>query len=394
MKTKITLSLNSIYYGCLFVWTITAVLASSLIGNITSGMYYFNLLVIYGSAILVGYRFFRCIVCRDVRTKICVILLVLCAILGTLNSGRQELLIVSIFVIGAIDVDIKKAVLWLFRGNIIGISIVVILCMTGVIEGVQSLVERNGVFVQRYAMGFSHSNVFAALLLQTVTCALFLKKKRMTILSNILIFAMGYVIYLITYSRTTFLVLAGIALYNTMGIISRKVSNNRFWRFMSYNVARGLVIGGALISLYIAVSYDSGSSLIELITSIESARPMLLAQAMAFYPITPFGQEVNLISSNSIYGVTGAYAVLDNAYIYLLLVYGIVNAVWLLVLYLSGIRSIRNSGMTEDKKELVVLIMIGWMLSAMTEKYAFNLLYNFTLLIIPLTLYGHSSDRR
>ncbi|MCD7817560.1 MAG: hypothetical protein LUH07_00680 [Lachnospiraceae bacterium] len=153
-------------------------------------------------------------------------------------------------------------------------------------------------------------------------------------------------------------------------------------------MARLLIVVGCFGSIYVAMTYSLGNALIELITNYETSRPMLISEAFNYYDFTLFGQEVNLISSSEINEVVGAYAVLDNAYIFLILEFGVINTIWVVGLYLLGIRKMRNSDFQDYRIETLTLSIVGYLFIAITEKYTFDLFYNYTLFIIAYQLYG------
>ncbi|MCD7819997.1 MAG: hypothetical protein LUH07_13275, partial [Lachnospiraceae bacterium] len=131
---KVEITENSGYFSCLFLWALFSVLTKSTLSECFLGIYTLNRLVFYASIIIVCIRYISFIRGRESRTILISLLIIISSIMGMYYSGREEIFILALFVVGAVDIDIEYAIKWLFYGELIGTIIVVFLSSTGIIE--------------------------------------------------------------------------------------------------------------------------------------------------------------------------------------------------------------------------------------------------------------------
>ena len=112
-----------------------------------------------------------------------------------------------------------------------------------------------------------------------------------------------------------------------------------------------------------------------------------MGQALEIYPITLLGQVVNTIKSSEYSFALGNGVVLDNAYIFSLLAYGILPTIILVVLYYITLQKEYFS-----KNILFIISAVIFIILGFSEKYFMSPMYNFTLLGLSETFYQFDSQ--
>lgn len=79
--------------------------------------------------------------------------------LSYFKSGRDELLLAMIFIVGAINTERDKVFRIAYRASMLGTLIVTGCYLSGIINSSVTNSLRDGVNVARYSMGFSHPNI-------------------------------------------------------------------------------------------------------------------------------------------------------------------------------------------------------------------------------------------
>lgn len=159
-------------------------------------------------------------------------------------------------------------------------------------------------------------------------------------------------------------------IFNGLGI-------GKIWRGISRNIVKILLTMGVFVSLYLGFNYKNlSSAFLNLFLRDQSlkSRIMLLNISLRNYSISVFGQRLNIISSTEYLTTTGKYAVLDNAYLYCLLAYGIINSVIIVFVYYKTIRY-----MVQKRDFDYIGVLLIFVISGFFEKYFINPMYNFTL---------------
>ena len=320
----------------------------------------------YANDGLVGRKYFL--------IQICILLI---AFYSYYNSGRDELLLCIIFIIGAVNTSRDDAFRTAFRANTIGMLIVIICALTGIISNSMTVSLRNGANVSRYSMGFSHPNAFAALVLQLTALYIYFNFKTIKVRHLLLLEVANYFIFRVTYSRTSFVLATLLLMVIFIYKKASRIGLNRLSEWVINNTSKVVLLLGAAGSIYVALNYRKNLQIFSFLTNGDTlqTRIRLLGQALEIYPITLFGQVINTVRSSEYNFTLGNGVVLDNAYIFLLLAYGIVLTIVLVVFYLKTLKcEYLNSNV------LFVICAILFIILGFSEKYFVSPMYNFTLL--------------
>ena len=388
MKIKI----KNIYYYCLFIW----LMANYAMRTGFSGINLHVIGIVYRGVtwaciFLIIFRWLKYVNDGLITTKCFFLQSTILAIsfLSYFKSGRDELLLAMIFIVGAINTERDKVFRIAYRTSMLGTLIVTGCYLSGIINSSVTNSLRDGVNVARYSMGFSHPNAFAAIVLQLTVLYLYFNYKKVKTGSLLLCVGFNYLSYRITYSRTSFtlaiLFLIIVFCYKNSSIIRIE----KIWNWIVNNITKILLFVGLVGSVYVAMNYKQNLWLFNFLSNGDTlqTRVRLMGQALEIYPITLLGQVVNTIKSSEYSFALGNGVVLDNAYIFSLLAYGILPTIILVVLYYITLQKEYFS-----KNILFIISAVIFIILGFSEKYFMSPMYNFTLLGLSETFYQFDSQ--
>jgi hypothetical protein len=387
MQLKIRKS--KFYYYALFIFIFSSVILHSGITEIITSWGRIHRICGLISTVLVVVHFIKNSRRIIGITRIFAVVIFLLAIASYYFSKREDFFFISIFIIGSIKTDFKESAKVILKANIISILLVIILCFVGGISNNSIIADRAGTSVVRYSMGFAHPNTFATMIFQIIALIIYVYGDKMRLPGYVGILIAAFVCYRTTYSRSALyvsvLLVLMIYLYNT----SRKIGFVPIWTFITKNAVKILLVVGVLASLYLSQNYRNLSGWISNIVNYDTiySRLRLLNVALSIYPIKLFGQEVEIVSSTNYFSTfTGQSAVLDNSFVFLMIVYGVMNAIWFLYGYFCAIKTAQ-----ENKDWTFLICSLAFVILGFSEKYFVNLIYNFTVLMIGQYLYSKAN---
>lgn len=375
--------IEDVLYVMVFLWGIITIVTHSAI--VHNGFMYW---VFNGLEVIMIIIALLCFCARITTYKMpvtsitMILIMIFGAYLSFVKSGSDDLLITSLWIIAVIGLDFQKTVSFYFKGELIGFVSVLVCCYAGLITNKSFIAIREGGSVVRYYMGFVHSNAFAGLAMQMTALYLYLNFKRIKSYHFLLLLFFNYWVYTLAYSRTGFF----LSLVLIIGVFVNKYAERLFFtRILEWtikNMARILLILGVGGSLLLAVNYEKLRS-VSLLQSYDSllSRIRFISDALKNYELTLFGQAINFVNSSTYSQVSIKAAVIDNAYVYLLLQFGIVNAVVIIVGYISVIKYV-----CEKKDNILILCTVIFIVFGFNEKYFVELTYNFTLFLLSCVI--------
>lgn len=291
------------------------------------------------------------------------------------------------FLASGYQVNVRDIIKTLFKAQLIAIAITIICSGVGVIESNDIIREETGVL--RRSLGFSHPNALAQKIFQLCMMYIYLVADRISLIHIVMILIVNCLNYQLTNSNTmlsvTFIVIFFLLLYiferKEILIISRMSNFTlRLLKYICY-LAGGISIYFALNpNNSFALKMDQGNTLLSRVTQIS-----IYFQT---YKITLFGQQLYYHNSDTAIGKYVGLYTLDNAYIYLLLGFGIVVFVFLIGLFIKALyKSVKE-------REYIVLILIAaYMIYGVTETALIRFSYNFTLVLLFAVVWKQNFNR-
>lgn len=379
---------QTIYLACIAIWSFAYTIVNESLIDVPSQLYGFVWAVIRAILLI------KILASDFVRVErgclgVGIILL------GTVSAMISESSFLEPFFwfLGSANgINLQKLLKVMLCAQFLAFTLVVVLCCTGTVENyVVWRLNR-----ARYSIGFGQPNTAAQKAMQIGLLYLCVRNEDVRFRHLVLYLLFEFVVYVITDSLTAFSIsIFTVALF-LLFVLSKKPRNesSRFQKVV-FGSLRLVLFACVGLSAYIAISGGDAIAPFFEGSTIES-RIQQSSLYFENYPITLFGQKLYYHGTGNIQSdvVSGMYT-LDNAYVYLLLGFGIVIFIVLLALLAGTIR------MYLRKKEYIpVILMVAYLIYGLSETGLIRFSYNFTLIFIfgyvwsRLSSRGSSASRR
>lgn len=321
-----------------------------------------NSFVMYGIVILLLY----CILLKDKVTKrmfLLFSLMVATSVIIYLQNNDNSLLFLTLFILGSYHMDFEKIAKRFAIGQLVVVVGILIVYNLGLSEDVVSYFS----YGTGHSLGTYHANN-----LGTIGFSCYLALCYCYIRNNIkvqIVLAIVAVLLLwqITLSRTNCLLILLFPITQIIVIMMKKTGSTRILKLSKY-----LLIGLFLITVFMTILYENITTLFSDGTFLERFRfGSILLQR---YGIHLFGSKIDFVSTVDarILGVSNL--VLDNAYLKLIISYGVIPTIFIIAIFSKVIRS---SLIRRNYNLLIISVLIA--ISGLTQGM-FVSVYNFVLL--------------
>ena len=291
-------------------------------------------------------------------------------------SGSDYVMLMSIFVIAAYDVDFDLICRTVAICSTVCIVLVISLSLLGVLPNVVQ--ERSysfGLISERRSLGFQHVNFLGGYVLLSVMSVLYLKRGKVGLLGYGIFLLLVAFLYQYVNTKTSAALLAMMMVL--LFLSQHRLSGNVFLLLCAL-----LVSGSLVLSFVLPYLYRPDVPFMTLIDELSSRRLSLDAMFLKSYSVAPFGQKLILVSSIEANQTGIAMAVLDNTYLHLLLRFGLVPFILYLGMYGALLtKSVR----TGDRTLLIMCTSI--LVCGIAEKWGFMVGYN----VVLLALFAHTA---
>lgn len=251
------------------------------------------------------------------REIVVIILITLPIIISTILSGNRNLLSLWMFVVGAKEISFSRIVRVAYRILLIMVPVVILLWLVGLIE--DHTVMRGD--IRRLSLGFSHPNLLGTRIFQLVLCHSYINKDIINMWNYCYIILAAFFVVKVPNSQTAYISLIALLV---LLIIYEYVRNQKPKFVKLY--AGGLLIGAALcavISIILSFIDVNKSSVLKQIDIWISGRFSWGHRVWRIYGISLMGQKIYTSSEEVRLIGLSSRLWLDNAYLSLLLRYGI-----------------------------------------------------------------------
>lgn len=197
-------------------------------------------------------------------------------ILSYLGSGREEVIRIVAFCIALKDLDYRKILKITFYSTLTGMFILIILSLFGIMGKISMTeVYRNGIEETRYVLGMGHPNALHCMVWVLTTLGIFLYFTSIKWYHLISFMIINILCYMLTVSRTGFLVTTVTIIVTTFFVYASKQRNKKWVYILGIMALTACIVLAIGVSLY-GVGWNRGlwnSALVDKIDfSIFSAR--------------------------------------------------------------------------------------------------------------------------
>lgn len=237
---------------------------------------------------------------------------------------------------------------------------------------------RNG--VMRHSMGFSNPNSFSTYIMSIVIEIMYLRNKKIGLIDLIYVILSIYIINYYASSRTQILCL--IAFY-LLFVLNKKnvklIVKNKFLNLILNNMFWILTF----VSILLIILYQQGNPTVIKLNTLLSKRIATSLAIFDNYDVNLFGNKLYLVTSmqSKLYNVKAV--ALDNAYIYLLLSYGIVQY-FVIGLFIKKYMKY----LTNNENNILKFILLVYLISGLMERFFMEYQYNIFLLYFAYLFYS------
>lgn len=368
---------NTLFYIAYFIF-----IFSSIVLEYSELSYYDNLDILRKILLLLIYALLMLKILIDNKSSIKYLLIIgsilSCFFLSYYFSGYSILFKVALLICAAKDIDFNKLIKFDIKIKTIFVMIVIGLCLFGVIP--DYIFNRGTDEVLRHSLGFIHPNILAGLIMTLCFEWVYLRFYKMKIYDYLLVITLFGAIYFITDSRTSTI---AVALFLILSIIFRYIpvvfEKVKIFKILTVLLAPLCTI----ISIIVCNKFTWSDPVLKAINEIFTGRIYQASVFIKKYGFFPLGQKIEMISYRDALADNVKAAIIDNAYINLGIIYGIVP----LVLFCIALMLLSRKAI-KDKNYPLLVTIITFTIYGFMETFVFKVTYNFSLIAISGIIYG------
>lgn len=293
------------------------------------------------------------------------------------KSGYSHIFYLLIIFLGMRNVDEETIVSFDFWARVV-ICLFIISCgLTGIIENY--ITYRTNSSVLRYSIGFNHPNTVASLVLSLILEEAWINRRRATGFYVVVIWIIAAITYMITANRTAVLIMVvfPIALFGAKDHLSKDNKKR------CGGLAFASLFPFTAIFSYAAMTFCRSYGLFRIIDTALSNRFYNARVIFNSYGVPVLGQQVALVSVKAARLTNSSIALLDVAYLRLLIQAGPIVLVLVAILY----GSVMNHAWKKENL-LLVLILCVFIIFGLCESGFNNVFMNFTLLFAAKEMFN------
>ncbi|WP_026670887.1 hypothetical protein [Butyrivibrio sp. AE3006] len=295
---------------------------------------------------------------------------------ATIQSHDRVMVSLIMFVVASKNTDLNKTIRIVLIISLILIPVIMILCGAGMLH--DYTMYRSGII--RHSMGFSHPNQLGIKLFQYMGCHYFIHRNRMFNVGDYLLNLFLVIFtYRVTYSQTAYI---GLILLLIFMIIRNSMKKSKK---VASTVFKLVIVGSVIInvsSIYLSIFYVRNNHLMKTINKLLSFRFSCGSAVYRYYGLTLFGQPISTLVKDKHYVGIFHQFYLDNAYMSILMRYGVIIYILFSVLLIYSMYSFFRTG----NYTLVMLFFI-YSIYGIMEKGLYTLAHNIFLIAMATIIY-------
>lgn len=303
--------------------------------------------------------------------------------IGSICANSNELLWILIYIITAKNVKPRSIAKTIYAVCGIGTVMIVLCALMKIIPNNYELaVSSTGRVIVRMYMGFIHCNVFGTFLSTIFICHFFIRFDRINKLDVLFGVMLICISAFVAYSRTN-------ALIMLMGLMCIKFYMTSSKKLLGTTLCIMAVV--AILSVVLSVNYDPSNNAMVVLNKVLTGRLSAAKEAYDQYGFSIMGQDFQTIfeTSTVAFGESGKQQqVIDNAFMHLLVHYGIFPTALLMWYYFSNVVWLYK---TQQLNVLFVVFLS--FIQGVSEGNIYSS-YNAVLFILAATQYQRMSQRK
>lgn len=299
----------------------------------------------------------------------------------TILSGNRLLLPAWMFIVAAKKIELNKIIFAAYRVLLLMIPLVALLCLSGFIED-NNRYMRWG--LHRSSLGFAHPNGLGLRLFQMIVCHCYVHRNKLS--KSSYFFILGTIILTVAVPKSQTAYISLIILFIVL-LIFRLIKN---YQHLMHIFLKSLLIGAFLFNfLSIVLSFINVKQygILSQVDKWMAERFSYSHTAWLLYGVSFFGQKVYITETErEIVGIK-QFLYLDNAYMSILIRYGIVVFLMFSLFYILLIKKVVN-----QQEGMLAIILFLYALYGVMENGLYQITHNIFLIAFSNLLYGKSAS--
>ena len=298
---------------------------------------------------------------------------------ATINSNHHTMMSTWIFIVAAKHIDFDRMVGIAYFVQLIMIAIVFYMFINGYIK--EDLIYRGSIL--RHSLGFSHPNQLGIRIFLLLVSRCYYRKNKLNFIDVGVVIVAAIFVNKVANSKTSYYALIMLAVISSIYVLLR-ILHNDMKILANVAIAVGIIanIGSVILSTIELNKHQILNSL----NIFMSKRFSQCHRTMKYYGVELFGQDVQLIVKRPIVGVVYHFW-LDNAYMSILLRYGVVVFLIFSMLYFATMLYLKRTS-----KVYLLMIMALYSIYGIMENNFFSMSQNLFLLTLSFPLYVHATN--
>lgn len=267
--------------------------------------------------------------------------------------------------------DLGKTV---FKTLVVAVLTIVVLCISGISSNITEI-RSNGLL--RQSLGFTSANALGNIITLIFLLKVFVSWKNWKKIDTCIWGVITIVMYAVTNSRMSLflslLILISVVIYKS------KLAYIFFYNII-YKIPAIIFIINSLITFYLVYYFRTHTDMLfDFINKISSGRLTYMLSFFNTYGISAFGnRSIQFVSSNQVRNSNNylQWAGIDNSYMYIAMLYGIVILISFVLIYYFTEKSLERNHNFGG-----ILYLLAYAIFGLTENYMINIAINFLFFI-------------
>lgn len=308
----------------LFLYSCVSVLNDSLL-SLSPFYRYFRFAVTF-----IGIALF---ICRNnnlppARKTFFAIAILFAFVIAARTTGRMYLIVYAVLIIADEGCEPDKTLKVWLAGTLLALLVVFVLCWAGILT---DHVFRYPSGRTAHCLGFDYYFYFPYFLFFCSVVYLYLRKDRVKLYDYLLLILVNLLMYRLSTVSLTFYLTFIFIILDFLLLKLKKIDLNK----KPIRIFSGLLFPlGVAATFLLMVNYNPESAAWTKLNTLMHGRPGMMHEGYLRYPITLFGNRMEMIGNNALRTVKPeAYFYIDSGFAYSLLGYGLVFTFAVVVLY-------------------------------------------------------------
>ncbi len=310
------------------------------------------------------------------REVIIIVVITIPIIIATVLSGQRTMMSAWMFIVASKNVDLDDVIRTAYRILLVMLPAIMLLCLLGFIDN--RVLMRGS--VQRYSFGFSHPNQLGLRVFQLMACHCYVHRNNLKEINYLYIFLATLFLIRIPNSQAAYITMGALLF---MLLLHRYIVEKKSVYMKLYE--EGILYGALCLNLFSIIFSGinvSRNFILARLDSWLSSRFSVCHKVWMMYGVSFLGQRIYVTEEErALVGIKNPLW-LDNAYVSILLRYGVLVFFIFSISYLYLIKVVEM-----QKEDVLVIILFLYALYGTIETGLYMITHNIFLITFSVLLY-------